>query len=66
MKKLTLTVWTMWKIFLDEDDESDFVLEEGEVREVLAAAWKQKRQQISKKRDCVQGVENLRNQRRLP
>ena len=28
--------------FLNEDDESDFVLEEDEVREVLAAAWKQK------------------------
>ena len=32
--------------FLNEDDESDFVLEEDEVREVLAAAWKQKRKEI--------------------
>ena len=36
--------------FLNEDDESDFVLEEDEVREVLAAAWKQKRREISKER----------------
>ena len=42
MKKLVLTVWTMGKKFLDEDDDSDFVLEEDEVREVLAAAWKTK------------------------
>ena len=35
--------------FLNEDDESDLVLEEGEVRELLASAWKQKRQ-ISKEK----------------
>ena len=34
--------------FLNEDDESDVVLEENEVREVLASAWKQRRQEISK------------------
>ena len=34
--------------FLNEDDESDFVLEEDEVREVLASAWKHKKQEISK------------------
>ena len=34
--------------FINEDDESDFVLEEDEVREVLATAWK--RQEISKER----------------
>ena len=28
--------------FLNEDDESDFVQKEDEVREVLAAAWRQK------------------------
>ena len=33
--------------FLNEDDESDKVLEEDEVREVLASAWNQKRQEIS-------------------
>ena len=33
---------------LNEDDESDMVLEADEVREVLASAWKQKRQDISK------------------
>ena len=38
--------------FLNEDDESDIVLEEGEVRELLASAWKQKRQEISK-RNCA-------------
>ena len=36
--------------FLNEDDESDMVLEEDEVREVLASAWKQKRQEISKEK----------------
>ena len=36
--------------FLDEDDVSDFILEEDEVRKVLASAWKQKRQEISKER----------------
>ena len=36
--------------FINEDDESDFVLEEDEVREVLATAWKQKRREISKER----------------
>ena len=35
---------------LDDDDDSDSVLEEDEVREVLASAWKQKRQEISKER----------------
>ena len=49
--------------FLNED-ESDFVPEEDEVREVLAAAWKQKRQEISKER-YVEGLENRRNQRRF-
>ena len=34
----------------NEDDESDMVLEEDEVREVLASAWKQKRQEISKEK----------------
>ena len=32
--------------FLNEDDDSDFVLEDDEVREVLVPAWKQKRQEI--------------------
>ena len=36
--------------FLKEDDESDFVLEEDEVREVLESAWKHKRQEISKEK----------------
>ena len=36
--------------FTNEVDESDFVLEEDEVREVLATAWKRKRQEISKER----------------
>ena len=36
--------------FINEDDESDFTLDEDEVREVLATAWKQKRQEISKER----------------
>ena len=36
--------------FLNEDDESDMVLEEDEVRELLASAWKQKRQEISKEK----------------
>ena len=34
--------------FLNEDDGSDMALEEDEVREVLASAWKLKRQEISK------------------
>ena len=38
------------KKFLNEDDESDFVLMEDEVREVLASAWKHKRQEISKEK----------------
>ena len=38
--------------FLNEDDESDMVLEDDEVREVLTSAWKQKRQQISKEKLC--------------
>ena len=49
MKKRALMAWKMWKI-INEDDESDFVLEEDEAREVLATAWKQKRQEISKER----------------
>ena len=32
--------------FINEDDESDFTLDEDEVREVLATAWKQERQEI--------------------
>ena len=36
--------------FLNEVDESDMVLEEDEVREVLESAWKQKRQEISKEK----------------
>ena len=36
--------------FINEDDESDSVLEEDEVREVLATARKQKRQEIPKAR----------------
>ena len=36
--------------FLNEDDESDMVLEEDEVRELLASAWKQKRTEISKEK----------------
>ena len=43
-------IWTMLKKILNEDDESDMVLEEDEVREVLASAWKQKRQEISKEK----------------
>ena len=35
---------------LNEDDDSDFLLEEDEVREVLASASTQKRQEISKER----------------
>ena len=46
--------------FLHKDDDSDF--EKDEVREVLAAAWKQKRQEISKERDYVEGSENSQNQ----
>ena len=38
------------KKFLNEDDESDFVLMEDEVREVLASAWKHNRQEISKEK----------------
>ena len=36
--------------FTNEDDESDDTLDEDEVREVLATAWKQIRQEISKER----------------
>ena len=36
--------------FIKEDDESDGTLDEDEVREVLATAWKQNRQEISKDR----------------
>ena len=36
--------------FMNEDEESDFTLDEDEVRVVLATAWKQKRQEISKER----------------
>ena len=36
--------------FLNEEDDSDFVLEEDEVREVLASAWKQKRPETSRER----------------
>ena len=36
--------------FINEDDESDVTLDVDEVREVLATAWKQKRQEISKER----------------
>ena len=36
--------------FIHDDDESDVTLDEDEVREVLATAWKQKRQEISKER----------------
>ena len=32
--------------FINEDDESDFTLNEDEVRKVLATAWNQKRQEI--------------------
>ena len=35
---------------MNEDDESDMVLEVDEVREVLASAWKQKRQDFSKEK----------------
>ena len=36
--------------FINEDDESYCTLDEDEVREVLATAWKQKRQEILKDR----------------
>ena len=36
--------------FINEDDECNDTLDEDEVREVLATAWKQKRQETSKKR----------------
>ena len=36
--------------FINEDDESDDTLDEKEVREVFATAWKQKRQEISRER----------------
>ena len=36
--------------FINEDDASDVTVDEDEVREVLATAWKQKRQEISKER----------------
>ena len=38
--------------FLNEEDESDLLLEEDEVREVLAVAWKQRQQEISRERPC--------------
>ena len=47
--------------FLNEDDESDMVLEEDEVREVLPSAWKQKRQEISKEK-LRRGVDDCQNQ----
>ena len=43
-------IWAFFEKFLDEDDESDMVLEEDEAREVLAPAWKQKRQEISEEK----------------
>ena len=46
--------------FINEDDESDFTLNEDEVRKVLVTAWNQKRQEISKERL------RRRNRRRLP
>ena len=49
-EKRALMVWMMWKKILNENDEIDFVLEEDEVREVLAAVSKQKRQEIPKER----------------
>ena len=49
-RRTVVMIWTMLKKFLNEDDESDMVLEEDEVREVLASAWKQKRQEISKEK----------------
>ena len=51
--------------FIHEDDESDVTLNEDEVREVLANAWKQKRQEISKER-LRRGFGNRRNRRRPP
>ena len=36
--------------FINEDDEIDFTLDEDEVRKVLATAWNQIRQEISKGR----------------
>ena len=36
--------------FVNEDHHSEVVLEEEEVREVLASAWKHKRQEISKEK----------------
>ena len=35
--------------FINDDDESDVLLDEDGVREVLATAWKQKRLEISKR-----------------
>ena len=52
--------------FINEDDESDFTLDEHEARKVLATAWNQKRQEISKERDFVEGLENRGNRRRPP
>ena len=43
--------------FNNEDDESDFVLEKDEVREVLATAWN-KNDKNSHKRDYVEGLDN--------
>ena len=36
--------------FINEDDESDFTLDENDVREMLATAWKHNRQEISQER----------------
>ena len=38
--------------FVNEDDEGVMVSEEDEVREVLASAWRQKRQEHSKEKLC--------------
>ena len=46
--------------FINEDDESDFTLNEDEVRKVLVTAWNQKRQEFSKERL------RRRNRRRPP
>ena len=42
--------WNDVEKFLNEDDVSDMVLVRDEVQEVLASAWKQKRQEISKEK----------------
>ena len=51
--------------FINEEDESDFTLDEDEVREVLATAWKQN-DKTFQKRDFVESLENRRNRRRPP